>query len=94
MGTLGFLTEVRLEEFPAILEQVLAGDYATEDRVAFEAGGLHVDVVAVRDQGHAGDVEDHGHAVGRPSSPAIGCNAATTLAMCSSSSRPSSSAPS
>src|ERR1051326_4743321 len=26
MGTLGFLTEVRVEEFPAMLERVLAGD--------------------------------------------------------------------
>jgi NAD+ kinase len=36
MGTLGFLTEVRVEEFPAVLEQILAGDYTTEDRVAFD----------------------------------------------------------
>jgi len=36
MGTLGFLTEVRVEEFPAMLEQILAGDYTTEDRVAFD----------------------------------------------------------
>ena len=36
MGTLGFLTEVRVEDFPAVLEQVLAGDYTTEDRVAFD----------------------------------------------------------
>jgi NAD+ kinase len=36
MGTLGFLTEVRAEEFPAVLEQVLDGDYSTSDRVAFD----------------------------------------------------------
>jgi NAD+ kinase len=36
MGTLGFLTEVRVEDFPAVLEQILAGDYTTEDRVAFD----------------------------------------------------------
>lgn len=35
MGTLGFLTEVRVEEFPAVLERVLAGDYIVEPRVAF-----------------------------------------------------------
>ncbi len=37
MGTLGFLTEVRLEEFPAVLERVLAGDYVVEPRVTFDA---------------------------------------------------------
>jgi NAD+ kinase len=36
MGTLGFLTEVRVEEFPAMLELVLAGNYTAEDRVAFD----------------------------------------------------------
>jgi len=36
MGTLGFLTEVRVEEFPAVLEKVLAGDYAVEPRVTFD----------------------------------------------------------
>jgi NAD+ kinase len=36
MGTLGFLTEVRVEEFPAVLEQVLNGDYTAEDRVALD----------------------------------------------------------
>jgi len=36
MGTLGFLTEVRLEQFPAVLEQVLAGHYKTEPRVCFD----------------------------------------------------------
>jgi NAD+ kinase len=36
MGTLGFLTEIRLEEFPAVLERVLAGDYVVESRVAFD----------------------------------------------------------
>src|SRR6202043_3613730 len=36
MGTLGFPTEVRAEVFPAVLEQVLDGDYSTSDRVAFD----------------------------------------------------------
>lgn len=36
MGTLGFLTEVLVEEFPAVLEKVLAGDYAVEPRVTFD----------------------------------------------------------
>jgi NAD+ kinase len=36
MGTLGFLTEVRVEEFPAILERVLQGDFDVESRVTFE----------------------------------------------------------
>src|ERR1041384_584834 len=27
MGTLGFLTEIRVEEFPTVLERVLAGDF-------------------------------------------------------------------
>jgi len=36
MGTLGFLTEVSLEEFPAMLERVLAGDYTAEPRVTFD----------------------------------------------------------
>jgi len=36
MGTLGFLTEVRVEEFPAVLEGVLAGKYEAEDRVTFD----------------------------------------------------------
>jgi NAD+ kinase len=35
MGTLGFLTEIRVDEFPSILESVLAGDYKSEARVAF-----------------------------------------------------------
>ena len=35
MGTLGFLTEIRLEEFPAVLERVLDGDYEVEPRVTF-----------------------------------------------------------
>jgi NAD+ kinase len=35
MGTLGFLTEIRVEEFPAVLEQVLAGQYHVEPRVTF-----------------------------------------------------------
>ena len=36
MGTLGFLTEVRVEEFPEVMERVLAGDYESEKRVAFD----------------------------------------------------------
>src|SRR2546428_3196791 len=36
MGTLGFLTEVAVEEFPATLEMVLAGDYPAEERVTFD----------------------------------------------------------
>ena len=37
MGTLGFLTEIRLEEFPSLLERVLSGDYTVEPRVTFNA---------------------------------------------------------
>jgi NAD+ kinase len=36
MGTLGFLTEVRVEEFPEVFERVLAGEYESEERVAFD----------------------------------------------------------
>ncbi len=36
MGTLGFLTEVRVEDFPEVMERVLAGDYETEKRVTFD----------------------------------------------------------
>lgn len=36
MGTLGFLTEIRVEEFPTVLERVLDGDYQVEPRVTFE----------------------------------------------------------
>jgi NAD+ kinase len=36
MGTLGFLTEVSVEEFPSMLECVLAGDYSAEARVTFD----------------------------------------------------------
>jgi len=36
MGTLGFLTEINVEEFPGILEGVLAGEYEYEDRVTFD----------------------------------------------------------
>ena len=36
MGTLGFLTEVSLDEFPSMLERVLAGDYSAEPRVTFD----------------------------------------------------------
>jgi NAD+ kinase len=37
MGTLGFLTEIRVEEFPEVLERVLAGNYQVEPRVTFNA---------------------------------------------------------
>lgn len=37
MGTLGFLTETRVEEFPAVLERVLSGNYIVEPRVTFNA---------------------------------------------------------
>lgn len=36
MGTLGFLTEIRVEEFPTVLESVLAGTYEVEPRVTFD----------------------------------------------------------
>lgn len=36
MGTLGFLTEIKLEEFPSVLEQVLEGGYEVEPRVTFD----------------------------------------------------------
>jgi len=36
MGTLGFLAEVAVEEFPAVLESVLAGKHSTEERVTFD----------------------------------------------------------
>src|SRR5476651_247844 len=36
MGTLGFLTEIRLEELPGVLDRVLAGDFQSEERVALE----------------------------------------------------------
>jgi len=35
MGTLGFLTEIRVEEFPNVLERVLDGQYFVEPRVTF-----------------------------------------------------------
>jgi NAD+ kinase len=35
MGTLGFLTEIRVEEFPNVLERVLEGHYQVEPRVTF-----------------------------------------------------------
>ncbi len=37
MGTLGFLTEIRVEEFPNVLERVLAGNFLVEPRVTFNA---------------------------------------------------------
>jgi NAD+ kinase len=36
MGTLGFLTEIRVEEFPEVLERVLAGNFESEERVALD----------------------------------------------------------
>jgi len=36
MGTLGFLTEIRVEEFPEVLDRVLVGEYHVEPRVTFE----------------------------------------------------------
>ncbi|HET7437582.1 MAG TPA: NAD(+)/NADH kinase [Thermoanaerobaculia bacterium] len=35
MGTLGFLTEIRVEEFPDVLERVLANNFIVEPRVTF-----------------------------------------------------------
>src|SRR5688572_31491341 len=35
MGTLGFLTEIRVEEFPSVLDRVLEGDFEVEPRVTF-----------------------------------------------------------
>ncbi len=35
MGTLGFLTEIRVEEFPTVLENVLEGHFDVEPRVTF-----------------------------------------------------------
>lgn len=35
MGTLGFLTEIRVEEFPGVLERVLDDNYEVEPRVTF-----------------------------------------------------------
>ena len=35
MGTLGFLTEIRVEELPAVLDRALEGDYFVEPRVTF-----------------------------------------------------------
>lgn len=36
MGTLGFLTQIRLEEFPQVLDRVLEGDYRAEQRILFD----------------------------------------------------------
>jgi NAD+ kinase len=36
MGTLGFLTEIRVDELPEVLERVLAGEFQVEPRVTFE----------------------------------------------------------
>lgn len=35
MGTLGFLTEIRVEELPGVLDRVLSGHYFVEPRVTF-----------------------------------------------------------
>jgi NAD+ kinase len=46
MGTLGFLTEIRLEEFPRVLEHVLQGHFDVEPRVTFDVsvhGSAHDD---------------------------------------------------
>ncbi|MFN2238660.1 MAG: NAD(+)/NADH kinase [Thermoanaerobaculia bacterium] len=36
MGTLGFLTEIRVEEFQEVLDEVLGGEYLAEQRVTFD----------------------------------------------------------
>lgn len=36
MGTLGFLTDIPVEEFPSVLEQVLAGEFSAERRSTLE----------------------------------------------------------
>ena len=36
MGTLGFITEIRAKEYETVLENVLAGNYASEDRVTLD----------------------------------------------------------
>ena len=36
MGTLGFLTEIRIEDFDDVLEQALRNEFVAEDRVAFD----------------------------------------------------------
>lgn len=36
MGTLGFLTEVRAEEFPEMMDRILTGDFRVEPRVTFD----------------------------------------------------------
>jgi NAD+ kinase len=36
MGTLGFLTEVAVEDFPMMLDRVLTGDFTSERRVTFD----------------------------------------------------------
>ncbi|MGA7614587.1 MAG: NAD(+)/NADH kinase [Thermoanaerobaculia bacterium] len=36
MGTLGFLTEIRVEEFPTLLQDVLEGNFEAEPRVTFD----------------------------------------------------------
>lgn len=36
MGTLGFLTEIQVEDFPAVLDRVLSGDYTFEERITLD----------------------------------------------------------
>jgi NAD+ kinase len=44
MGTLGFLTEIRLEDFPAVLDRVLTtDDYPSEERVTFDVEVINDD---------------------------------------------------
>ena len=48
MGTLGFLTEIRVEDFPQVLERVLSGDFHAEHRVTFDVEVSERDGHAVR----------------------------------------------
>jgi NAD+ kinase len=36
MGTLGFLTEIQVEDFPVVLDRVLSGDYTFEERITLD----------------------------------------------------------
>jgi len=47
MGTLGFLTEIRREDFPEVLERVLSGHFEAERRITLD----------VRVRGDAGDLQ-------------------------------------
>lgn len=40
MGTLGFLTEIRVDEFQQVLDQVLGGEYLAERRVTFDVSAI------------------------------------------------------